>query len=96
MNTNRKAILDSIFIDSKLKHNALQLKWYKKNNIEYIYNLIFLETEFLNVYENITLRERIFYIEKDYNSAKLCKFCNNKTTFHPNTLSITTICKNID
>jgi hypothetical protein len=96
MNTNREDIINKLFINNKLRHPALSLKWYESKNYKYLYDLIFLETNFLNNYLDVTLRERIYYIENDYKSVILCKFCNNKVNFHHNTLCHSKICKNKD
>ena len=48
--------------------------------MENVYNLIFIETSFLDKY-NVSLRERIFYIEKGLCEINKCPHCENKTGF---------------
>ena len=61
---NQSLILNSISKNGKINHFCLTEKWYINKKLENIYKLIFAETSFLDKY-NVSLRERIFYIEKN-------------------------------
>lgn len=64
--------------NNKLRHFCCKKEWYEKNNYEEIYNLIFSETSFLD--SDSSLRERIFYIEKDLFETEKC-LCGKKIKF---------------
>lgn len=77
---NRSLILNSISKNGKINHFCLTEKWYINKKLENVYKLIFVETLFLDKY-NVSLRERIFYIEKDLYEVNKCPHCENKTGF---------------
>lgn len=70
-------IFSCIFGLQKLKAGCLSKNWYEEKNHLDVYNSILSLTSFLDEY-NPTLRERIFYLQKDYKTAILCPFCNSK------------------
>ena len=74
----KKAILSK---NGKMKHKALKISWYEKNNLLYILKEIYFETAFLN--QKSTIRERIFYIEKDLYKQETCTYCSNPVNLSP-------------
>lgn len=91
---NYNNILKYIYLNGKLHHDALNMKFYQKHNIMNVFEMIFNLTEFLND-SNVTLRERIFYLEKDFNSVQTCPHCKtNKLIFKSNIIGLTKTCGN--
>jgi|694.fasta_scaffold09700_10 hypothetical protein len=79
---DNKEILSKIYINGSLHHDVLQTTFFKKRNIENVYQAILDNTSFLNDYDP-SLRERIYYIEHDYNDVQRCPYCNtNKLKFN--------------
>ena len=78
---NKDKILASIYDGNSIHHFCLNERWYIKRNLKHIYDLIFKETHFLDMFINTTLRERIFYIENDLHLIHKCPYCDSKTGF---------------
>lgn len=86
-------IIDKIFKNNKMIHWALNEQWYIKNDIQYIYKLIYSSTTFLNSY-NVSLKERITYIKHYKTDIVKCKYCDNKTAFNENSALFRNNCTN--
>jgi hypothetical protein len=81
----------------KINHFCLKKKWYEKNNLIGVYDAIFKITDFLNGYDNVSLRERIFYIQSNLGSVKLCPYCNkNKLEYNPSCVCFRTRCSELN
>lgn len=91
MNEKNK-ILNYIYTNGKLNHFALNVKWYQKNKLIDIYDTIFIITKFLDKYDEVLLRERIYYIENNLNKVVSCKYCNNKLKFKKCKIELTKTC----
>lgn len=72
----REKIKQEVFHNGKLIHKALQRSWYERNYKLSILEEIQLETMFLDA--EASLRERLYYIEFDLTSPKICTFCNER------------------
>lgn len=75
----RNLILQNIIINDKMHHLALKRDWYEQKNMPHIYDAIFSETTFLDLYD-VTFRTRIFYIQNDLYSINSCKYCEQNIT----------------
>lgn len=92
-NHSHSDLLKFIYINKRLHHNCLNIKFYEKRNIIYIYNEILNRTNFLDSYD-VLLRERIFYIEQEFSTVQMCQYCNvNKLGFRFNTIRLDNSCK---
>jgi len=90
---NYKDITKIIFKNNKLIHWACNKNWYTKNNTVDVYDAILEGTSFLNSY-NVSFRERIFYIQNDWDKAQLCPFCKkNKLNYLSNEVRLSKKCK---
>lgn len=78
MNEVRAEIKKHILLNSRMTHFALNPEWYSQKNINFVLENIYKETEFLT---NVSLRERIFYIQNDLFFPVKCSHCFNKTKF---------------
>lgn len=89
----RKEILETLLKNGKLNHYCLNKKWYEKHSCLNIYEAIYRETSFLDSY-NPSLRERIYYLEKNLKTPQLCPYCKfNKLYYRPNKVCFTRICR---
>lgn len=94
-NIYKKINLNEIILNGRVICGALSNDWYLKNKKESILNEILTSTSFLNEH-NPTLRERIFYIQKNITATQLCPHCKkNKLKFKSNLLSFTTSCQDV-
>lgn len=79
---DNKEIISKIYINNKLHHDVLQDNFFKKRNIENVYQAILDNTAFLDEYTP-SLRERIYYIENNYTDIQRCSYCTtNKLKFY--------------
>lgn len=87
----RDKILQMLFKNGRLDHYCLKKEWYINNAASDIYDQIISRTSFLN--KNSSLRERIFYIECEYNQLQLCPYCHVRPLiFNKNKVSLSTHC----
>jgi len=94
---NRDEILDFVinYKNNKLKRNLIRNKVLEKNEIyiKSIYNL----TEFLNEYLNVSINERIYYIQNNIFNVVICKYCGKtKAMFIKSSHKIRDCCESIE
>jgi len=88
----KKLDLSVIYKNGKIKAGALSDEWYYSNNLQNLLNDIYNHTLFLDPH-NVSLRERIYYIDNNINTIQLCPYCNkNKLIFKSNKICFTQIC----
>lgn len=86
-----------LFKDGRLKMGTLNKNWYIKHDKLELYNSILYVTKFLDEYDNVSFRERIFYIQNYLNNAVICPYCNcNKVTFNKNELKFNIKCNQLE
>lgn len=93
---NRDYILNTLFNNGKLNHYCLNKNWFIKNNKLDVYEKIFDSTSYLDCYDDVLLRERIYHIENDLKIIHKCPHCNSKVKFNKNKLSYNKICNSIE
>jgi ribosomal protein L37AE/L43A len=85
-----------LFKQNRLKCGVLKEDWYVKNNLNELLSNIHNVTSFLNDYEP-SLRERIYYIEKNITETQTCSFCKrNKLKFLSNKIRFSLSCSDIE
>src|SRR3990167_9426674 len=67
--------------NGNLKHRCLSNGWFAKKKKEEVFMCLYELTNFLDKF-NPSLRERIFYVQNNFDDFVICKFCNlNKVGF---------------
>lgn len=75
-----------------LHHFCLKKDWWIKRNANYLYEQVFELTNFLD--DNVTFRERLFYIQRGWSTKQYCPVCRvNSRTFYSNKLELSVTCK---
>lgn len=87
---NRELILKNITIDNKFRPGYAKKSWYKKRNLEDIYNLIIKDTDFLP--PDCSLKERIYCIKNNIDCPNLCIICNKNAKFNSSVLKYNITC----
>ncbi|MEK6881932.1 MAG: hypothetical protein AABY22_20100, partial [Nanoarchaeota archaeon] len=84
--------MEKIFLNDRINHFCLKKQWFSNKNIEYVYDFILLETKFLDNFDSVSFRERIFYIENDLTSPQICEFCGLRKLKFKFTLKFSKTC----